>query len=144
MGGCTTMPGSCSSGFKSRPSGAAGNMRSNGFDVHNKNRIKPTLIRPSTPTTRANTSAGNCLLNNVTARVQAESMKAHSSSEPSCEPQVAAKRYCSGSCEFELLATLTTEKSLPTNDAARHAKANATQRNCARASGRASPINVES
>ncbi len=31
IGGWITMPGSCSSGFRSRPSGAAGNRRSNGF-----------------------------------------------------------------------------------------------------------------
>ena len=35
------MPGSCSSGFRSRPSAAGGNSRSNGFDVSSMNSRKP-------------------------------------------------------------------------------------------------------
>ena len=45
-GGWNTMPGSCSSGFKSRPSAAAGNSRSNGLDVSSMNSRKPNADEP--------------------------------------------------------------------------------------------------
>ena len=115
-GGWNTMPGSCSSGFKSRPSAAGGNSRSNGFDVSSRNSRKPTATRPITPSTRATISSGRWRLLSATATVHAPSMNTHSSIEPSCEPQLAAIRYWSGSCEFELVATLTTEKSFATNE----------------------------
>ena len=86
------MPMSCSSGFRSRPSAAAGISRSNGFDVNSMNDRKPTLIMPITASTRATSGAGSWRLNTVTATVQPASMNDQSSSEPSCEPQVAVKR----------------------------------------------------
>ena len=116
MGGWITIPGSCSNGFRSLPSKAAGRRRSNGLDVISMNRMNPTLIRPITPSTRATISSGRCRLNTLTATDQPESMKTHNRSDPSCEPQLAAKRYCAGSSEFEFLATFITEKSLLTNE----------------------------
>jgi hypothetical protein len=56
------------------------------------NARKPTLMKPITPITRAATSSGRWRLNTVTAVVHSASMSTHSSSEPSCEPQVAAMR----------------------------------------------------
>src|SRR2546430_13112776 len=64
-------------------------------------------------------------------------MKVQRSSEPSCDPQVAANRYCSGSCEFEFVATFRTEKSFVMNEYARHENAIVTKMNCACAVGRA-------
>src|SRR5438105_8077445 len=138
------MPGSCNSGFKSRPAAAPGSRRSNGFDVHNRNDKNPMLTSPSMLSTRESVCCGNCLLNIDTASVHPASISDHNSNEPSCEPQVAATRYCNGSRELEFVATFTTEKSLLTKDAARQAKANATQTNCARASGRPSAISPPS
>ena len=77
--------------------------------------------------TRATMGSGRWRLNTVTATVHTLSISTHNSNEPSCEPQVAANRYCSGSCELELVATLSTEKSLFRNDHARQTKAIATK-----------------
>jgi hypothetical protein len=88
-----------------------------------------------TPSTRATISSGRWRLERD-GDVQPPSISTHSRIEPSCEPHVAATRYCSGSCEFELVATLTTEKSLLTNDRARQPNANAMNRNCPRARAR--------
>ena len=77
---------------------------------------KPTDIRPCTPITRATISSGRCFEKVATAKVHHASISVHSSIEPSCEPQLAANLYCSGSCEFELVATFSTEKSLLTNE----------------------------
>jgi hypothetical protein len=135
-----TMPGSCNSGFRSRPSAGTGNRRSNGFDVVSMNSRKPTLTSPMTPMTRAAISSGRWRLLIETASVQLESMSTHSIIEPSCEPHVAAKRYWIGSCEFELVATFSTEKSLLRNEYARQPQAIAMNRNCPCATGRASAI----
>ena len=116
IGGWITMPGSCSKGFKSRPSMACGNNRSKGLDVNSMNRRKPILIRPITPSTRATIGSGKARLNTVTAIIQPDNINAQSSNEPSCEPQVAAKRYATGKWELELLATFATEKSLLINE----------------------------
>src|SRR2546426_10090131 len=70
-------------------------------------------------------------------------MKVQSESDPSCEPQVAASRYCSGSCELEFVATFSTEKSLLINEYARQEKAIATKMNCACAVGRAIATSCE-
>src|SRR5258706_1139545 len=131
------MPGSCSSGFRSRPSSAAGIRRSNGFEVRSMKGRNPALTRPLTPSTRATKRSGRPRLNTATAKVQPASIHVHSSIEPSCEPQVAAKRYCAGRREFEWLATLSTEKSLPTKEAASAAKAASTNTNWPTATGRA-------
>src|SRR5664279_1235984 len=69
-GGWNTMPGSCSSGFRSRPSAAGGTRRSNGFDVNSRNNRKPTLIRPITEITRASNGAGRLREKKVTAQLQ--------------------------------------------------------------------------
>ena len=53
---------------------------------------KPTLMKPSTPSTRAANVSGRFLLNIATAIDHAESDSAQSSSEPSCAPQTAEKR----------------------------------------------------
>ena len=110
------MPGSCSSGFRSRPSAAGGNRRSNGSDVVSMKSRKPNDTRPCTPSTRATISSGRCFEKTETARVHHASISTHSSSEPSCEPQLAATLYCTGSCELEFWATFSTEKSLVTNE----------------------------
>ena len=73
-------------------------------------------MSPITPSTRATISSGRWRLLSATAIVHAPSMNTHSSIEPSCEPHVAAIRYWSGSCELELVATFSTEKSLATNE----------------------------
>ncbi len=91
---------------------------------------KPTLTSPITLMTRATISCGRWRENTVTARVHTVSISAHSSSEPSWLPQVAATRYCSGSLELELVITLTTEKSLLMNEYIRQPKAIATNTNC--------------
>jgi len=87
-----TIPGSCSNGFKSRPSSAAGISRSNGFDVNSMNSRKPTLTRPITAMTLARSAGGRWREKTLTANVQPVSISVHNSSEPSCEPHVAAKR----------------------------------------------------
>ena len=56
------------------------------------NNRNPQLTIPITPRTRATVSSGRCRLNRVTATVHAASMSTHSNMDPSCEPQVAAKR----------------------------------------------------
>ena len=65
------MPGSCSSGFRSRPSAAGGIRRSNGFDVNSRNSRKPTLIRPITDSTRATSASGRLRENTDTATAPA-------------------------------------------------------------------------
>ena len=106
------MPGSCSSGLRSRPSAAAGTSRTNGFDVNSMNSRKPTPTRPITASTRASIARGQVArAQRHRAAPSPASISTHSSSEPSCEPHVAAKRYGSGSCEFECCATFSTEKS---------------------------------
>ena len=62
MGGCMASPGSCSSGFRSRPSRAAGISRAKGLEVSSVNSRKPKLIRPSTPSTLAANNSGRFLL----------------------------------------------------------------------------------
>ena len=80
------------------------------------NSRNPTATRPITPSTRATISSGRCREKSATAAVQPVSISTHSSIEPSWEPQDAAILYSSGSCVFELVATLTTEKSLVANE----------------------------
>ena len=138
------MPGSCSSGFRSRPSGAAGFRRRNGLDVNSRNTRKPIETRPITASTRASIGAGRLLERSATASAQPVSISTHSSSEPSCEPHVAARRYASGSCELECCATFSTEKSPVAKLYARQPNANATSRNCAMAAGRANAISAAS
>src|SRR5438876_11546486 len=70
-------------------------------------------------------------------------MNVQSKSDPSCETQVAANRYCSGSCELEFVATFSTEKSLLMNEYARQEKAMATKMNWACAVGRAIATSCE-
>src|SRR6267142_3807056 len=122
-----TMPGSCSSGFRSRPSGAGGNRRSNGSDVISMKSRKPTLTNPMTPRTRATTSSGKLRLAIATETDHTESIKTQSSIDPSCEPHDAATLYCKGNSEFEFCATLSTEKSLVTNEWIRQTNAKATK-----------------
>ena len=56
------------------------------------NNRNPQLTVPITPRTRATVSSGRCRLKRATATVHAASMSTHSNMDPSCEPQVAAKR----------------------------------------------------
>ncbi|MNW02696.1 hypothetical protein D3C71_1985220 [compost metagenome] len=86
------MPGSCSSGFRSRPSMAGGSRRMNGLEANSRNSRKPTLMAPSTPITRARSAGGRPRLKRATASVQSASISVHSSIEPSCPPQTAAAR----------------------------------------------------
>ena len=86
------MPGSCSSGFRSRPSAGTGKSRSNGFDVISRNSRKPNASQPITDRMRATTFSGRCLLNVATAKVQKVSISSHSRIEPSWPPQTAVKR----------------------------------------------------
>src|SRR5262249_54415616 len=104
---------------------------------------KPTLIAPMTLRTRASISGGTFRLYKVTAKVHRPRISVHKRSEPSCDPHVAANRYAIGNCEFELAATLRTEKSLLMNDQARHKNAVATRKNCARPAMTATLIHGE-
>ena len=83
------IPGSCSSGLRSRPSPAAGSRRSNGLLVKIRKARKPTATMPITPSTRATTGIGNDFENRATAAVHSARISAHSSSEPSCAPHTA-------------------------------------------------------
>ena len=84
-----TMPGSCSSGFRSRPSAAAGSRRSKGFEVSSVKSRKPQLTRPITPSTRASVRSSSCFENIDTAKVQPDRISDHSSIEPSWLPHTA-------------------------------------------------------
>src|SRR6187549_849285 len=121
------MPGSCNNGFRSRPSIAAGSKRSKGFEVNNIKLKNPTLINPSTPSTRAMMSSGRWRLNTLTAIVHSDSINTHNNKEPSCPPHTPATRYCRGSAKLEFDATYTTEKSLFTKEYVKHPKAIATK-----------------
>ena len=77
------MPGSCSSGLRSRPSTGPGNSRSNGLDANSMNARNPMLISDITPSTRALICNGKWPLNRLTATIHSESISTHSSSEPS-------------------------------------------------------------
>src|SRR5207244_6479344 len=123
-----------------RPSADGGTSRSNGFDVNSRNSRKPTLMSPMIDITRASNVSGKLRENIVTAKLQPPSISVHRSNEPSCDPHVAAMRYCSGNCELELVATFCTEKSLLTNDHAKQPNARATNNACARAVGLANAI----
>ena len=83
------MPGSCSSGFKSWPSGAAGNSRANGLDVSSVNSKNPTLTSPITPNTLATMRSSSCFENIDTAKVQPDKISDHNKMEPSWLPQTA-------------------------------------------------------
>jgi hypothetical protein len=83
------MPGSCNRGFRSRPSAAAGSKRSKGFEVSSRNRTKPTVIRPITPSALATVGKGRRSLKAATATVHSDRMKTQSNIEPSCPPQTA-------------------------------------------------------
>src|ERR1043166_6939408 len=110
------MAGSWSKGFKSRPSTGAGKSRANGFDVSSMKSKNPVLIIAITDSTRAIISLGKWLLKSVTATIHSVRKNVQSSRDPSCDPHVAARRYCSGSCEFEFVATFSTEKSFEMNE----------------------------
>ena len=92
MGGWITMPGSCSRGLRSCPSGAAGSRRSNGFEVNRVNNRKPQLTSPITPSTRANMVSSSWREKIETARVQPAKIRDHSKIEPSWLPQTAVIR----------------------------------------------------
>ncbi len=105
MGGWKIMPGSCSKGFRSRPSAAAGTSRSKGLDVSSVNSRKPTSVRPITERMRASTGSGRRLLKIATAPIQPHCISSHSSIDPSCPPHTAAMRNSSGSALLALDAT---------------------------------------
>ncbi len=134
------MPGSCSSGLRSRPCKGTGNSRRKGFDAASTKTMKASVSRPSTPNTRACWRNGQWRPRQATASVHSDCISTQSSSEPSCEPQAAVKRYIAGSSEFEFSATLRTEKSLARNEATRQAQASSTLSAIAMASGRASAM----
>ncbi len=52
----------------------------------------PALTRPITPSTRVTRRSGRCRLKIDTAKVHSPSIRVQSSIDPSCDPQVAAKR----------------------------------------------------
>jgi hypothetical protein len=62
------------------------------LEVMSRKARKPTEISPMTPITRAAMSSGRWRENTETAALQNARISTHSSSEPSCEPQVAVKR----------------------------------------------------
>ena len=87
-----TMPGSCSSGFRSRPSAGAGKSLSKGFDVARMKSRKPKASQPITARMRAVTGSGRCLLKLATAKDQKVSISSQSRIEPSWPPQTAVMR----------------------------------------------------
>ena len=115
------MPGSCSSGLRSRPSAGTGNIRSNGLDVKSVNRMKPQLTSPMMPSTRASIGSSSCFENIDTASVHNDRISAHSRMEPSWLPHTAVMRYINGSAEFECCAASAIEKSLVTKACVRQA-----------------------
>ena len=66
---------------------------------------KPKATSPSVPSTRATIVSGSWRESMATRKAHQESIRIHSSSEPSWPPQTPATRYCSGSSEFECWAT---------------------------------------
>ena len=83
-----TMPGSCSSGFRSRPSGAAGSSRSKGFEVSSVKSRKPHADQPHHAEHARQRALVELLARTAaTANVQPASISAHSSIEPSWLPQ---------------------------------------------------------
>jgi hypothetical protein len=78
--------------LRSRPSTAAGNRRSNGFEVASRKSRKPNDSQPITARMRAMTLSGRWRLKLATAKVQNVSISTHSSIEPSCPPQTALMR----------------------------------------------------
>src|SRR5664279_1684137 len=111
MGGWIAKPGSCNSGFKSRPSRGAGNRRSKGLEVSSKNRMKPMETSPITPKTRAKVASGMLLLNCATKAVQMVNTRPHNNNEPSCAPHTPEIKYRVGKAVLELVAIYLTEKS---------------------------------
>ena len=85
--------------------GETGKIRSNGLDVSNKNKAKPTEIAPSTDNTLEDTTNGSSRLNNATAADQPAKIRAQSSNEPSCAAHTALTLNWTGSSVLELLAT---------------------------------------
>ena len=125
------MPASCSKGFKSRPSAAAGIRRSNGLEVSNVNAMNTAVMLANTTSTRVTKTSGNCLENNATAALQPVNINTHNNNEPSCEPHVADTRYCIGNNELELVATLSTLKSPCVKAVIKQAKESTTKPNIA-------------
>ena len=124
------MPGSCSSGFRSRPSAAAGNSRSKGLDVSSTNSRKPTLSRPITTRMRASTGAGRWRLKLRDGR--ASSPPASAATAASSLRGCPSRRRCGRAAaarSSSASATLSTEKSLCTKQAARQKKPNSTRPN---------------
>src|SRR5690606_7397629 len=126
---------SCSTGFRSTPSGSAGCRRSKGLEVASENSRKPALITPSTPSTRATKVRGSEEEQAATASVHTDSTNTQNSMLPSWLPQVAAMRKYTGSAELELAATSRTEKSLCTKAHTRQPKASASSTNCPATAG---------
>jgi hypothetical protein len=91
-GGWMASPGSCSIGFKSRPSATAGRMRRKGLEVNRMNSKKPKATRQRVPSTRASMGAGNCREKRLTRSIQKVSIRSQRSSEPSWPPQTPAMR----------------------------------------------------
>ena len=56
------------------------------------NKRNPTLTRPITPKMRARIASGRWVEKNETATIQILRMNIQSSNEPSCAPQMAARR----------------------------------------------------
>ena len=134
------MAGSCSSGFRSAPSAAAGKSLRKGLEVSRMNSKKPMLTSPSTPRTRALSTCGSVRLASATAAVQLLRISCQRTSEPSWAPQMAAKRYMAGSFRFECWATYRTLKSWRKKLTASIANASATNASIPRAQGRATSI----
>src|SRR3954470_16595028 len=131
------MPGSCSSGFRSRPSSAGGSRRWKGFDANSANARKPAATTPIAPSTRAASGSGSRCERIATATVHPARISVQRRSEPSWPPHTAARRYCSGSLELECCTTYWIEKSPCAKDQASTPKAHATNMNCACAALRA-------
>ena len=98
------MPGSCSSGFRSRPSAAAGKQPLERVRGEQDEEQEAARSRgPCTPSTRASMRSGRWRLNDADGERPARRASAPTAAaSPRAPPQVAAKRYCTGSVELEL------------------------------------------
>ena len=93
------------------PSSGGGQSRASGSETVRVNSRKPPETRPSTPSTRARREEGRLWPKAATVAPQSESMKHHSTIEPSWFPQVPVIRYSRGTALEEKFATFSTVKS---------------------------------
>jgi hypothetical protein len=83
MGGWKARPGSCSRGFRSRPSRGGGNTRSKGLEVNSMKVRNPIEIQAWTPSTRVRRLGGRLAPKPATAAPKRVRISTHNNMEPS-------------------------------------------------------------